>query len=54
MTMASGAQRGVFGPTSWAVLHGGARPVVDGVAQTDVRSLTREAGVFLLPAPVDN
>jgi hypothetical protein len=54
MTMASGAQRGVFGPTSWVVLHGGARPVVDGIAQTDVRSLAARGGVFLLPAPVDN
>ena len=42
MTMASGAQCGVFGPTSRVVLHGSARPMVDGVAEADVCSLAHQ------------
>lgn len=42
MTMASSAQGGVFGPTSWIVMHGGARPIIDGVAQANMRRLPQE------------
>ena len=40
--MALGAQCGIFGPASGIVLHGSARPMVDGVAQPDVRRLAHQ------------
>src|SRR3954451_8949279 len=42
MTVAAGAKGPVFRLASWVVLHGHARPVVDGVAQADVRGLAYE------------
>ena len=42
MTVAAGAKGHVFRLASWVVLHGDARPVVDGVAQADVRGLAHE------------
>ena len=40
--MTAGAKGFVFRLASWVVLHGHARPVVDGIAQADVRGLAHE------------
>src|SRR5689334_1342930 len=42
MAMAAGAKSRIFRLASWVVLHGDARPMVDGIAQADVGGLAHE------------
>src|SRR5690349_15838870 len=42
MAVAAGAKSRIFRLASWIVLHGDARPMVDGVAQADVGGLAHE------------